>query len=150
MGFEAGSFDIIWSEGAFFVMGISEALAACHEILKPGGLMALSELCWLRPDVPKACSDFFAAEYAAIADVGENLSVIEAREFDVLEYFALSESAWWDSYYNPLEERITALREKVEGDASRIEMVEGIQAEIDLYREFSDYYGYVFYCLMRR
>ena len=39
--FEPGSFDLLWSEGAAYIMGISEALAAWRPLLPPGRLPRL-------------------------------------------------------------------------------------------------------------
>ena len=58
-----GFFDLIWSEGALFVMGFQEGLAACRKLLAPDGLMAASELTWFRPDPPAECREYFAGMY---------------------------------------------------------------------------------------
>ena len=47
---DGGPFDLVWSEGALFVMGFREGLAACHALLAPGGGLAVSDVAWLRPD----------------------------------------------------------------------------------------------------
>ena len=67
---DQGPYDLIWSEGALFVMGFREGLKVCHRLLGPGGSLAVSELCWLTPDPPAECREFFAAAYPAIAQVG--------------------------------------------------------------------------------
>lgn len=56
------TYDLIWSEGALYAMGFKEGLAHCRRLMAPDGLMAVTELCWLRSDPPVACRDFFAAE----------------------------------------------------------------------------------------
>ena len=52
LGRDEGVFDLIWSEGALFVMGFSAGLAACRSMLSAGGLLAVSEMAWFRPDAP--------------------------------------------------------------------------------------------------
>jgi SAM-dependent methyltransferase len=145
-----GPFDLIWSEGSLFVMGFREGLAACHSLLAPGGELAVSELCWLRPDPPADCRRYFDMAYPAIADIEANLAVIRACDYEVLGHFTLPESAWWEHYYHPLEERLRSLRKRYAADVEKLSMVESIQAEIDLYRQYSAFYGYAFYGMRRR
>ncbi|MCX5644593.1 MAG: class I SAM-dependent methyltransferase [Phycisphaerae bacterium] len=144
-----GPFDLIWSEGSLFVMGFREGLAACHSLLAPGGELAVSELCWLRSDPPADCRRFFATAYPALADIEASLAAIRACDYEVIGHFTLPESAWWEHYYHPLEERLRSLRKRYAADAEKLSMVESIQMEIDLYRQYSAFYGYVFF-LMRR
>ena len=143
------SFDLIWSEGALNIMGFNEGLKACHALLAPGGSMAVSELCWLRPDAPAECRQFFAGVYPAIADVDANLAAIKSFGYEVIGHFTLPESAWWEPYYLPLEDRLRSFRERYASDPEKLAVVESVQTEIDLYRKYSNFYGYVFY-LMRR
>ena len=63
------SFDVIWSEGAAYIMGFERALAAWRPLLKPGGRIALTELVWLERDPPAEAAAFFRSEYPAMADV---------------------------------------------------------------------------------
>ena len=149
LGTEMGTFDLIWSEGALSLMGFTEGLAACRSLLVTGGRLGVTELCWLRPDPPLECRSYFDAAFPAITDVQANLAIIRNARLELVDHFTLPESAWRDSYYGPLEERVRTLRARYPGDPERIEMLDSIQEEIDLYREYSSYYGYVFY-LMRR
>jgi ubiquinone/menaquinone biosynthesis C-methylase UbiE len=144
-----GSFDLIWCEGALFVMGFRNGLERCRALLKPGGFCAVTELAWLRHDVPEACREFFAAEYPDMAHTDANLAAIRDYGYDILDSFSLPESAWWDTYYEPLAYRIGEVREKVSGDLERLELLDRIQEEIDIYRDFSIFYGNVFYVMRR-
>lgn len=145
-----GPFDLIWSEGALFVLGFREGLTACHSLLAPGGGLAVSEVAWLRSDPPDDCRRFWANAYPAITSVAAHAATIEACGYEIVGHFTLPESAWWDHYYHPLEERLRALRQRHAADAEKLSMVESIQMEIDLYRQYSAFYGYVFYVMRRR
>lgn len=149
LNLEKGSFDMIWSEGALYIMGFRDGLAACHSLLVPDGLVAVTELCWLKSDPPEECHRFFADEYPAMATVDSALEAVEACKYEVLDYFVLPESAWWNQYYHPLEDRLQAFRGKYSADQGKIDVVESVQTEINIYQRYSDYYGYVFF-LMRR
>jgi hypothetical protein len=111
--------------------------------------MAVTELTWLRSDSPDECKEFFADGYPAMVDVDANLVAIRACKFEILEHFTLPESAWWGQYYRPLEKRLRSFREKYATDPEKLEMLESFQMEIDIYRKYSSYYGYVFYLMQR-
>jgi len=149
LGREEGVFDLIWCEGAIFIMGFEAGLTAWRPMLAEGGLLAVSEMAWFRPDAPEECRRFFADAYPAMADVETNLATIRACGYKLIGHFRQPESAWWDSYYGPLGDRLAALRAQHGADAEKLGMLASIQMEIDLYRKYSDYYGNVFY-LMRR
>ncbi len=55
--------------------------------------------------------------------------------------------AWWDNYYTPLEARIAELRKQYAGKAAALKDLDAEQREIDVYRRYSDAYGYVFYLM---
>lgn len=147
LDFDSGTFDIVWSEGALYIMGVANALDECLELLAEDGVMAYTDLCWLRSDPPAECRDFLEAECAEILDVESSIEMIGGRGYDILDYFTLPESAWTEDYYEPLEARLTMLRKREPNNADLLEMVESVQAEIDLFRTYAEYYGYVFYCL---
>jgi SAM-dependent methyltransferase len=144
-----GPFDLIWSEGALFVMGFREGLVTCHQLLAPGGGLAVSELCWLRPDPPADCRQFFAEAYPAMTDVEAALSAIRAAGYELLGHFAVPESVWWSSYCHPVEERLRELRPRQAGNPENLALIEVIQKEIDIYRRYSAYYGSVFFVMRR-
>ena len=155
---DEGLFDLIWSEGALNLMGFSEGvlsptgfhdgLVVCHSLLTPSGFLAVSELCWLRPDPPSECQQFFSTAYPAMAAVDAYLSLIKSCGFEVIGHFTLPESAWWEQYLHPLEDRLQSFRERYAADREKLDFIESVQMEIDIYRKHSSYYGYVFY-LMR-
>jgi SAM-dependent methyltransferase len=147
--FAEGAFDVIWSEGALFCMGFREGLAKCRPWLVESGFLAVTELCWLRPDPPPECRSFLEGAYPVIADIDSNLDAMRACGYTVLDHFTLPESAWKDEFYDPLERRLQMLRGRYAGDRERLDMVELIQVEIVNYRKYSAYYGYVFYVMRR-
>ncbi len=145
-----GPFDLVWSEGALFVMGFREGLTACHALLPPGGGLAVSELGWLRSDPPAECRQFWAEAYPAMMSIAANLATIEACGYEVLEHFVEPESAWWEPCYHPLQARLDVLRKRYAGDAEKAPMMEMIQTEIDIRRRYSAFTGNVFYVMRRR
>ncbi|MCK4486131.1 MAG: class I SAM-dependent methyltransferase [Desulfobacterales bacterium] len=144
---DEGYFDLIWSEGALYIMGFREGLTVCRSLLIPGGLLAASELSWLRPDPPAECRQYFTDGYPAMVDINTNLSIIKSCGYDVVRHFTLPESAWWESYYHPVADRLQSFRKKYAAVPTWLDMVDSIQVEIEQYRRYSSYYGYVFYLM---
>ncbi len=146
-----GSFDLIWLEGAIFVMGFRKGLETCHRLLAPRGGLALSELVWSRPDPPAECRQFFAHEYPVMVDNDTNLATVRDCGFELLGHFSAPEStAWWECYFSPLEQRLQSLEKMYAADPERVKMIESIQREIENFRKYSGYYGYMFYIMQRR
>ncbi|MEZ5739065.1 MAG: class I SAM-dependent methyltransferase [Burkholderiaceae bacterium] len=53
--FGEAAFDAIWSEGAIYNMGFAAGIKAWRRHLKPGGILAVSELTWLTDRRPGSC-----------------------------------------------------------------------------------------------
>ncbi|REJ70120.1 MAG: class I SAM-dependent methyltransferase [Planctomycetota bacterium] len=149
MSFADESFDLIWSEGAAYVMGVERALAAWRPLLKKGGYLAFSELVWLDLDPPEEVAEFFGREYPAMKGVDANLALIRDAGYEPRGDFTLPEEAWWDDYYAPLEEKLPALRHKYENDEQALGVIAMTEAEIRMRREFGASYGYQIFVAQR-
>lgn len=149
LDFKNESFDLIWSEGAIYVISFPEGLQSWCKFLKPGGTLAVTELCWLVKNPPDEPLQFWNQEYPNMKHFEENISIIQDCGYTYINSFTLPESAWWDEYYIPLQERISVLKNKYQGDAEAENILESHQAEIELYRNYSRCYGYVFYIMQK-
>lgn len=147
VGPDLGLFDIVWSEGALYVIGFDEGLGRCRGLLKPGGYCAVTELAWFLPDPPEECASFFGEEYPAMGDVAANLKAIDRAGFELLDHFKLPDSSWWDLYYNPFERRLKELGSSWAGDEGRAELLDRVGTEVEMCRKYQSYYGYVFYVM---
>ncbi len=147
--FAEGSFDLIWSEGALNLMGFSDGLAVCHRLLAPGGQLAVTELCWLKPDPPGECRDYFMQEYPAIKSVDDNLRLIADCGYKVLGHFPLPRSSWWEQFYQPLENRLRELRGQPSTVAEKLAFVETMEKQIEIFRKYFGSYGYEFFVMQR-
>ncbi len=139
-----GFFDLVWSEGALYNVGFGRGLEICREVLKSGGGLAATEVVWLDDHPPAEARAWWEAEYPGITSVGANIRTIEESGYTLLGHFTLPASAWWD-YYRPIEARLTALRERHGEDATALAAIDDHQIEIDMYRRYSDSYGYEFF-----
>jgi trans-aconitate methyltransferase len=140
--------DLVWSEGAAFVLGFENALRTWRKLLKPHGFMVVTECSWLS-DMPTAeASTFWNKAYPAMGSIVENRARADTAGFDVLDTFALPPSAWWDEYYTPMEQRCDTLEKNT--DEALTEAINNARQEVDLYRRYGESYGYVFFLMRRR
>ncbi|WP_238987120.1 hypothetical protein [Lyngbya aestuarii] len=96
---------------------------------------------------PEELKQFWAEEYPQMQEIESNLTLINQAGYRLVDYFVLPESAWWVNYYTPLEQKLITLSQKYKDDVEKLAVIELHQREIDLYRQYSTYYGYVFYLL---
>lgn len=149
LDFAPGSFDLIWSEGAIYIAGFDDGLRKWRELLVPGGHVALTQVSWLKPDPPAECAAFWQREYPAIRDVAADLAAVQARGYRSVGHFTLPASSWWDDYYEPLEQHVAEFRARHAGESDALALADQVQEEIETWRRYSDYYGYVFYVMRR-
>jgi SAM-dependent methyltransferase len=147
LDFGPASFDLIWCEGAIAIMGVEAGLREWRRLLVPGGHMAVTEVCWTKPDPPPDCAAFWAQEYPPIRDAATLVGVIEHSGYETVDHFALPPSAWWDDYYRPLQENVLEFRERHGDEPDAQELADQVQREIDVWRACSDFYTYEFFVM---
>lgn len=145
-GVPRDSVDLLWSEGAIHLLGFADGLSRWRPLLAPRGLVAVSECSWLDAHPPAEVARFWREAYPAMGSIEDNVVRARSVGLDALDHFALPAQAWWDDYYAPLERRMAELAPRA--DPPLAEVIAETRCEIDLFRRFSDTYGYVFY-LMR-
>jgi len=67
----------------------------------------------------------------------------------VVESFALPKNGWLDNYYAPIEAKMPLLRVKHKDEPEALQYLAGEEKEIEMFRRYSDYYGYQFYVLKK-
>jgi len=149
MEFEKNTFDIIWSEGALYFMGFQNGLRRCHQLLKNDGFLAVTEIVYFVNNPPAPLIQYFEKEYPDIKTVKDNIDLIQNERFHLISNFTLSESSWLDNFYLPMEEEITRLNKKYQGNEIALGTFEEMKNEINFYKKFSDYYGYEFFIMQR-
>ncbi len=147
--FREARFDLIWSEGAMYVMGFDAGLMQWRSWVKSGGYLAVSELSWFRSDPPAELKAFFDAEYPALRGVEANLTAAGEQGWQVVGHFPLPWSAW-KNYYDPLRERLPAFRAAHAGDADAQAVADLTESEMALMAGYAQDCGYTFYVLRRR
>ena len=147
MEFAEGSFDIIWAEGSIYNLGFEAGLRQWRRFLKPNGYVSVTEVSWLKKNPTAELAQFWKKEYPAIKPIDENRVLIRDCGYAEMGHFVLGEDAWLHNYYAPLEKQVATLRKKYPGDGEIAGVLDEMDAEIALYRKYSQWYGYVFYVM---
>ena len=143
------SFDLIWSEGALYNIGIEHALRVCHGLLRPSGCVAFTDAVWRKEDPPAEVKAGFDLDYPAMGWAEDIEAAIVTCGFEQLGRFTLPDEAWWDDFYTPMQRRIDELRETYAQDAEALAILDDIAQEPELHRRYSEYYGYEFFIVRR-
>lgn len=147
--FDEGAFDAIWSEGAIYSMGFARGVAEWRRFLKPGGVLAVSELTWLTQERPPDLTAFWTDAYAEVGTAAEKIAVLEAHGYTPVGYFPLPTHCWLENYYRPLQARFPAFLERHGHSAAATALVANEEREIALYERHRDFVSYGFYIARR-
>ena len=145
LDFEKGEFDIIWSEGAIYIMGFEAGIKNWKTFLKPGGYLAVSEITWLSDSRPEEIEEYWNNEYSEIDTASNKFKILEKNGFSPAGYFYLPQSSWIDNYYNPIEAYFDDFLKKHNNSEAAKNIVENTKEEIRLYKEYKEYFSYGFY-----
>lgn len=143
--FAPETLDIIWSEGAIYNMGFERGVRAWRQHLKPGGLLAVTEITWLTNDRPAALEAHWQREYPEIDVASAKIRTLEQHGFSPEGYFVLPEQCWLDGYYRPMQARFDDFLDRHGHSEQAQEIVRAEQTEIALYETNKSHIGYGFY-----
>ncbi|MDD9942155.1 MAG: class I SAM-dependent methyltransferase, partial [Myxococcales bacterium] len=144
-GLPPESFDLVWSEGALYNVGIEKALRVCRGSLRSGGYLAFTDAVWRKEDPPPEVKAGFDLDYPTMGWVADVLAIIDRCGFELIAHFTLPNEAWWDDFYTPLAARVKVLRKKYAGDEEAIGILDQLAREPELHRSNSHYYAYEFF-----
>ena len=142
-------FDLIWSEGALYNIGLRKALDICYGLLRPGGYLSFSDAVWRKENPPPIVRASFDFDYPAMGWLEDDLAVIQDCGFDLVGHFTLPDEAWWDDFYTPMEARMTELRGTYVEDVDALAILDQLAEEPEMHRRYSDFYAYEFFVAQR-
>ncbi|WP_254276942.1 class I SAM-dependent methyltransferase [Halomonas sp. 3H] len=145
LNFAAESLDAIWSEGAIYNLGFARGVREWRRFLKPGGILAVSELTWLTEQRPAELDAYWRDQYPEVDTASAKLAVLEHHGYAPLGYFVLPPHCWRENYYRPLQERFPAFLKAHRNSPAARAIVEEQQQEIELYERYGEYFGYGFF-----
>ncbi|MDO8836509.1 MAG: class I SAM-dependent methyltransferase [Vicinamibacterales bacterium] len=148
-GQPAESFDLIWSEGALYNIGIDRAMQLCHRLLRPGGFVAFTDAVWRTDHPPAAVRASFECDYPTMGPSEAVIATVTRNGLDLRGHFTLPDQAWWDEFYTPMERRIAELRVKYADDTEAIAVLDQLAQEPEMHRRNADCYAYEFFVARR-
>ncbi len=149
LDYDADSLDAIWSEGAIYTMGFTRGIQSWRRFLKPGGVLAVSELTWLTQERPAALTDHWMQAYPEVDTAAAKMAVLEENGYSPVGYFVLPRQCWMENYYQPLQARFPDFLSRHAGNPAAAAIVQAEEAEIALYARHADHVSYGFYIARR-
>ncbi|MDJ0803931.1 MAG: class I SAM-dependent methyltransferase [Desulfobacterales bacterium] len=145
LAWDPGTVDLLWSEGAAYIITFGGALKAWRPFMASNGIAVISEMNYFRDEVPDAVKGFMHNLYPAIKTEQENAEIINSSGFITLGTHRLPSQAWWDNYYKPLHGNIEIL--KSSNDRVMQAVIAETEEEMKLFERYHQFYGYSFYIM---
>jgi len=142
-------FDVLWSEGAIYSMGFEAGVQSWRRYLKPGGVLAVSELTWLTRERPGSLEEYWIGEYPEIDTAAAKMAILEKHGYAPIGYFTLPRECWIDAYFAPLADEFARFLDRHDGNAAAESVVAAERAEIELFQTYGEFYSYGFYIARR-
>lgn len=142
--FDDLSFDLIWSEGSAYIMGVEKALKSWRPLLSEHGFLVISDMVWRAAEPSDEALEFWSQEYPDIQSIETRLVQIEKAGYKVVNHFPQSEQAWLN-YYAPLKRRVAEL----EAEMGESQALKDIKREVKLCTELADEFGYHMFVLAK-
>jgi len=144
------SFDLIWSEGAIYLLGFERGLKLWRPFVKPGGHVVVSECSWLTEKPSPEVRHFWDEAYPGMGTAAANSAAARHAGYEVAATYVLPEEAWWKNYYTPMQRRIAELAvEWTDPGDEALNVLREAGREIALFARYPAEYSYVFYVLKR-
>lgn len=135
-------FDVVFCESSVEIIGFKKALNEWKRLLKPNGYLIVSDLSWLQKPSSQS-RNFWKNTYDEIDTIQNKISLIE-NDYEFIDYVIVPKSDW-ESYHRKLECNLN----KISSDKSAVDFVKQLRKEIEVYRQNSDDYSYVFYLMKK-
>jgi SAM-dependent methyltransferase len=145
--FEKGQFDLIWSEGAIYIMGFEEGLRAWKPLCRKGGHIVVSDVAWFAKNPPEELTQFWKKEGCIPLTEDEKKEQVRKAGLRLIAMYRLPEAGWWEHYYVPMLERIHDLKKIYGAQPEFAQILASCEHEAEMYRKYKQYYGYTFFVM---
>jgi ubiquinone/menaquinone biosynthesis C-methylase UbiE len=147
--FGADQFDLIWSEGAVFIIGFEKALWTWKPFLKKGGYLVVSDAAWFEPDPPEELVLWWEKEGYIPKTEDQLRELAKIAGYRPIAMYRLPEAGWWDNYYVPMLSRVQELRKTHGANPVHAGILDSLEVEAEMYRKYKRYYGYTFFVMQK-
>jgi ubiquinone/menaquinone biosynthesis C-methylase UbiE len=142
--FPEKTFDIIWSEGAIYNIGFNDGINYWKKFIKDNGYLSITEVSWLTDSRPDEIEKYWKNEYDGIDTIENKLKQLGNAGYTIIDYFTLPDYCW-ENYYEPMRKNEDTFIKKWENRKEVIKFINEINIEMEMYKKYNKYYGYVFY-----
>lgn len=147
--FPKNSFDLIWSEGAIFILGFKHGVDYWKDFLTPGGFLVFSDLVWRRTGWPKELEAYWRGELSYVLTIPEALSWAEEKGYRVEDHFTLPQEGWSEAFYGPQQKVIDRLRVKYPENQEAHATFDDLEGEKEIVLKNLHFISYEFFLLQR-
>lgn len=138
------SFDLIWTEGSAYIMGVAKAMKQWRRLLTDNGVLVFSDLVWNTENPTAEVQAFWQKEYPDMSTTASRIKQAKAAGYRVIDSFALSDDAW-QAYSLPLQKRIEDLKAEMADCAAWLD----IETELAIYQKNKNEFDYQFFILQK-
>ena len=143
--FQIEELDLIWSEGAIYNIGFECGINEWRKFLNTGGYIAVSEASWFTKERPAEIDEFWKVAYPEIDTIPNKVFQLQKAGYVPVATFILPENCWTEHFFAPQVMAQEAFLRKYAGNKTVEEFMASERHETQLYYNYKDYYGYVFY-----
>lgn len=136
-----GSVDVVWSQSPNNESSFERVIQHWHSMLKPSGVIVLTELIWFNETKPLALTSYFKTANIDIASLEERLEQLEANGYEVLRGDILPEDCHTTKYYQPMSDLFESFMDEFNTPAA-VGVVAELKQEISIYNKYKEEYGY--------
>ena len=145
LGWEPGSIDLLWSEGAAYNITFEGALKAWRPLLSTNGIAVISEMNYFADDAPSIVKEYMKEAYPGIKTEQENVDLINTSGYETISIHRLPAKAWWDNYYDPLRQKMDTLKNS--SDQIMQAVIAETEKEMHFFQTHEQDFGYTFYIM---
>ncbi len=142
----SASVNLLWSEGAAYILGFERALGLWRPLLAQDGIVVVSEMSWFTDKAPEPALAYWQAAYPTMGSESQNIARARGAGYEVLATKRLPSEFWWRNYYDPLRARL----ERPSDIPINQDVVRETKAEMALFEKYSRFYGYTFFILQAK
>ncbi|GAB7021643.1 MerR family transcriptional regulator [Salidesulfovibrio brasiliensis] len=146
--FDDESFDLVWSEGAAYIMGFDKALKEWKRLVRPGGCLVVSEAVWLTDTPPAEVKAYWNESYPDMRTPEGNIAAAEGLGYTVRGTFLLPEHCW-TQFYDALGRHLDEIEDEFLANPGAKPIVDETRHEAELWRKHPNCYGYQYYVLRK-
>lgn len=143
--FKENEFDLLWAEGSIYNIGYERGLREWKKFMKPGGMIAVSEVSWLTPTRPEEIDRFWTFNYGEIDLVSNKVKQMEQAGYTPVAHFVLPEYCWTENFFEPMRKHAESFLQKYGYSKVARDFAKRELDESRIYEQYKSYYGYVFY-----